>query len=256
MFHCGPDEVLLAGLAAAFTRWLAGRGQHVASVLVDVENHGRQPLTPGMDLSRAVGWFTSVHPIRLGTGPVDLAQVRDGGPAAGQLLKTIKEQARAVPGDGLGYGLLRYQPDGDALAGRPHAQVGFNYLGRFSTSPGPQAAPPGPQPGPPGPQPAPPGRRYWTTGSLGGDVDPATPVKHALEASAITRDTPDGLMLRLSLSWPDGLLQETGRRMGRHARRPGPPRRAPSRGRAHPLRLPAGGTGPGPDRKARSRSRG
>ncbi|HEY9242621.1 MAG TPA: hypothetical protein VIP48_11595, partial [Streptosporangiaceae bacterium] len=98
-------------------------------------------------------------------------------------------------------------------------QVGFNYLGRFSTSPGTQPASPGTQPAPPGRQPAPPGaqpaqhgRRYWTSGSLGGDVDPATPVKHALEASAITRDTPDGMMLRLSLSWPDGLLQESAAR--------------------------------------------
>ena len=60
-----------------------------------------------------------------------------GQPAAGALVKAVKEQLRAVPGDGLGYGLLRYlNPDtGPALAARPGAQIGFNYLGRFTARP-------------------------------------------------------------------------------------------------------------------------
>ncbi|HEY9244572.1 MAG TPA: condensation domain-containing protein, partial [Streptosporangiaceae bacterium] len=194
MFHCGPDEVLLAGLAGALATWRSRRGQPHTSVLVDVETHGRQPLTAGMDLSRAVGWFTSTHPVRLDTGPAVLAEVRAGGPAAGHLLKAIKEQARAVPGDGLGYGLLRYGSAEDVLAGRPHAQVGFNYLGRFTTSGGGRGD----------------GGGHWVpAGGLGGDVDPDMPVLHALEAGAIVRDTPAGPQLRLTLSWPEGLIQDT-----------------------------------------------
>src|SRR5260370_42390541 len=62
-----------------------------------------------------------------------------GGAAAGQALKAVKEQARSVPGDGLGYGLLRYlnPAAGQVLAGLPAPQIGFNYLGRF---PGPGGA--------------------------------------------------------------------------------------------------------------------
>ena len=61
-----------------------------------------------VDLTRTVGWFTSLYPVRLDPGLLDLAEALSGGPSLGRALKTIKEQLRAVPGKGLGYGLLRY----------------------------------------------------------------------------------------------------------------------------------------------------
>src|SRR5260370_16753927 len=101
-----------------------------------------------MDLSRTVGWLTSAHPVRLDTGAGEAAGVRAGGPAAGRVVKRIKEQLRAVPGDGLGYGLLRHlNPDtGPALAALPGAQIGFNYLGPFTTPPPPTPRAPSPPP--------------------------------------------------------------------------------------------------------------
>ncbi|MDC0774099.1 condensation domain-containing protein, partial [Streptomyces sp. HD] len=105
LFHCGVHEVLLAALAGAVARW---RPQFAGGVLVEVEGHGRGPVT-GTDLSRTVGWFTSSHPVRLDVTGVDLDEVPDGGSAAGLLLKAVKEQVRSVPGgDALGHGLLRY----------------------------------------------------------------------------------------------------------------------------------------------------
>jgi hypothetical protein len=100
---------------------------------VDVESHGRHG--GDLDLSRTVGWFTSVHPVRLDLGALSLDEVAVGGDAAGAAVKTVKEQLRAVPGDGLGYGLLRYlNPDtSPVLAALPAPQIGFNYLGRFLT---------------------------------------------------------------------------------------------------------------------------
>ena len=77
-------------------------------MLVDVEGHGREPGDSGADVSRTVGWFTSITPVRLDAGSLSLAEVAAGGPAAGELVKRVKEQLRAVPGDGLGFGLLRY----------------------------------------------------------------------------------------------------------------------------------------------------
>ncbi|MBR7678696.1 non-ribosomal peptide synthetase, partial [Streptomyces daliensis] len=102
-FHAGVDDVLLAGLAAAVGEW------RVATVaaggfLVDVEGHGRVPLSAGADLSRTVGWFTGIHPVKLNAGAVRGTEVREGGPAAGRVVKRVKEQLRDVPGDGLGYG--------------------------------------------------------------------------------------------------------------------------------------------------------
>ena len=77
-------------------------------MLVDLEGHGREPMADGIDLSRTVGWFTSLYPVRLDVGPIDLDVALGGGAAMGDALKRVKEQLRAIPGRGLGYGLLRY----------------------------------------------------------------------------------------------------------------------------------------------------
>ncbi|WP_185993088.1 condensation domain-containing protein, partial [Streptomyces sp. 130] len=60
-FHGEINDVLLAALARAVGRW---RGAGQGPVVVDVEGHGREEL-PGVDLSRTVGWFTSVYPVAL-----------------------------------------------------------------------------------------------------------------------------------------------------------------------------------------------
>ncbi|WP_309505524.1 non-ribosomal peptide synthetase [Streptomyces phytophilus] len=190
VFHTGVHEVLLATLAGAVAHWRpdsADRG-----VLVDVEGHGRGPVG-GLDVSRTVGWFTAVHPLRLDASGVDLRDARAGGPEAGALLKAVKEQAQAVPGDGLGHGLLRHlnPRTADALAALPSPQIGFNYLGRFS------AASPARDPEP------------WQPAgesALGGSAAPDLPVAHALEANAVVRDTPGGPELTLTLSRAAGLF--------------------------------------------------
>ncbi|MET9549884.1 amino acid adenylation domain-containing protein [Streptomyces sp. NPDC006627] len=197
-FHCGVDDVLLATLAGAVARW---RPDTAAGLLVDVEGHGREALE-GVDLSRTVGWFTSARPVRLTAAGVDLPQALAGGPAAGRLLKAVKEQVRAVPGDGLGHALLRHlNPEtAPALAAAPAPQIGFNYLGRFGTGAGPAGGP------------------WQMTGetAIGGSIDPETPATHVLEAGAAIRDTPDGPELTLTLSRPGLLVTETeAERLGR-----------------------------------------
>ncbi|MFG1664159.1 amino acid adenylation domain-containing protein [Streptomyces sp. Y7] len=187
VFHCGVHDVLLATLAAAVVEWRSGT-EH--DVLVDVESHGRTAVA-GAELTRTVGWFTSVHPVRIDLAGIDLADALARGPAAGALLKAVKEQTRAVPGDGLGYGLLRHlNPDtAPLLAQLPAPQVGFNYLGRFP-APASEAVPW---------QPAGPS-------ALGGANDPDMPVKHALGAGAVIRDSTEGPELTLLLSHPAGPL--------------------------------------------------
>ncbi|HEV3295821.1 MAG TPA: condensation domain-containing protein, partial [Streptosporangiaceae bacterium] len=201
VFHGGINDVLLAGLAAAVGEWRAGHGVADGPVLVDVEGHGRVPLAGGMDLSRTVGWLTSVHPARLDPGPGVAAGVRAGGEAAGQVLKRVKEQMRAVPGDGLGYGILRYldAKAGPALAGLPAAPIGFNYLGRPVPPTGTGSDRPRPASG---------GGPGWRQLGLGGDTDPALPAAHPLEISGVVRDSPDGPVLVLALSWPAALLTQ------------------------------------------------
>ena len=105
VFGCGVHEVLLAALAVAVMRW---RPRQRGGVLVDLEGHGREQVSADADVSRTVGWFTSIYPVRLDPGAVAFDEVAAGGAAAGRLLKRVKEQVRAVPGNGLGFGLLRY----------------------------------------------------------------------------------------------------------------------------------------------------
>jgi amino acid adenylation domain-containing protein/non-ribosomal peptide synthase protein (TIGR01720 family) len=200
VFGVGVHEVLLAGLAAAVGERRRRRGER-GPVLVDVEGHGREQLAAGLDVSRTVGWFTSVHPVRLDAGAGDFGQVRAGGVAAGELVKRVKEQLRGVPGDGLGFGLLRYlNPEtAGVLAGLPQPQIGFNYLGRFTASqPGSDDAAAGEE-------------RHWLPaggGVLAGSAHPRAPAAHVLEAGGVIRDLPGGPELVVSLAWPGELLAQ------------------------------------------------
>ncbi|QIB43053.1 non-ribosomal peptide synthetase [Streptomyces aureoverticillatus] len=134
-FHGEVNDGLLAGLALALAKWRRTRGVDESSALIRLEGHGREEAAaPGADLSRTVGWFTSVFPVRLDLAGADLDDAFAGGPAAARVIKTVKEQLRAIPDKGIGYGLLRHlNPETEAvLSQHGHGQVGFNYLGRFS----------------------------------------------------------------------------------------------------------------------------
>ncbi|HEX7240435.1 MAG TPA: amino acid adenylation domain-containing protein, partial [Longimicrobiaceae bacterium] len=114
------NDALLAGLARALGEWTGSR-----AVRVELEGHGREPLWEDVDLSRTVGWFTSVFPVTLDPGP-------DASP--GSVLRAAKERLRALPGKGIGYGMLRYlgrEETAAALGALPAPEVSFNYLGRM-----------------------------------------------------------------------------------------------------------------------------
>ncbi|MEV5414527.1 amino acid adenylation domain-containing protein, partial [Thermopolyspora sp. NPDC052614] len=141
-FRCGVDDGLLAALALAVRQWRRNRGVDERSVLVRLEGHGREEnAVPGADLTRTVGWLTSMYPVRLDLGDIDAAEAVAGGPAAGDAIKAIKERLRAIPDHGLGYGLLRHLNDETAaeLARLPDGQIAFNYVGRFSAADMPES---------------------------------------------------------------------------------------------------------------------
>jgi amino acid adenylation domain-containing protein/non-ribosomal peptide synthase protein (TIGR01720 family) len=114
------QDILLAALARAFAAWT---GQ--PRLLVDLEGHGREEeAVPGSDLTRTVGWLTSLYPVLL-----DLT----GTSGPGGVIKAVKEQLRSVPKRGIGYGVLRYLEP--AAAGRlrklPASEITFEYMGRL-----------------------------------------------------------------------------------------------------------------------------
>ncbi|SBT41188.1 non-ribosomal peptide synthetase [Micromonospora narathiwatensis] len=189
LFHARVDDALLAALALAVAHRRQRRGLGAdPAVLVDLERHGRADDVPGVDLSRTVGWFTSLAPVRLDPGAVEWDQVRDGGTTVGTVLKRVKEQLRAAPDDGLGHGLLRHLNSETAgvLAELAEPQIMFNYLGRLGGADGRGFA-----------------------GRIGGGADPAQPVAYPIEVAAWTADTADGPRLTAVWRWPAGLLDDS-----------------------------------------------
>ncbi|MGH3907542.1 MAG: non-ribosomal peptide synthase/polyketide synthase, partial [Pseudonocardiaceae bacterium] len=144
------NDVLLAALGRVLARW-TGRDR----VLVDLEGHGREEILDSVDLSRTVGWFTTIFPVAL-----DVIDAEDWGAT----LKSIKEQLRTVPERGLGYGALRYLTGTSGLTDRPTPGVSFNYLGQFDwTSTGDD------------------GLLHAIRGGLDGDASPETTRAHLLD---------------------------------------------------------------------------
>jgi amino acid adenylation domain-containing protein/non-ribosomal peptide synthase protein (TIGR01720 family) len=120
------NDLLLTALARVLCRWSGHE-----STLIQLEGHGRETLFDEIDLTRSVGWFTSAYPLRL--TPLDIEEASGQGAS----IKAIKEQLRAVPHKGLGYGVLRYLADStcrQAMAALPSASITFNYLGQFDQS--------------------------------------------------------------------------------------------------------------------------
>ncbi|HKH45466.1 MAG TPA: amino acid adenylation domain-containing protein [Thermoanaerobaculia bacterium] len=148
-YRARVDDLLLTALTQAFAQWTGE-----PRLVLELEGHGREEIEIGrgaIDLSRIVGWFTTVYPVAL-----DLA----GTHGPGQAIKAVKEQLRAIPGKGLSYGLLRYSGVGGdrRLTARPEPQVGFNYLGQLdAVLPAGGAFAPAPEPA--GPEQSPRARR-------------------------------------------------------------------------------------------------
>ncbi|MHB2053505.1 amino acid adenylation domain-containing protein, partial [Pseudomonas sp. VEM90] len=117
------NDLLLTALARVISRWSGEQ-----RVLLQLEGHGREDLFEGIDLSRSVGWFTSLYPVQL--------TVTDD--VAGSL-KAVKEQLRAISDQGVGYSALRYlgeAPAREALASLAQPRITFNYLGQFDNAMG------------------------------------------------------------------------------------------------------------------------
>ena len=106
-------------LLAALGRVL-GRAWERTSVLIAIEGHGREDVFDDVDLSRTVGWFSTLYPVRLAADPTD---------DRGHTIRATRDLLRQVPGNGLGFGLLRRT--NAALAAAPDPRVTFNYLGQF-----------------------------------------------------------------------------------------------------------------------------
>ncbi|MFE4452846.1 amino acid adenylation domain-containing protein [Streptomyces sp. NPDC056796] len=202
-FHAGVNDVLLTALAVALARWRRDLGQDQTFAHIELEGHGREARfvadSAGFEpeLSRTVGWFTTLFPVVVDPGAADDLT----GPAyLAAALKAVKDDLARVPGNGLSYGVLRYLTG--AGLDTPAPQVLFNYLGRFDSGTAGDW------------------RSAGATGQLGEKRDPRMRLPRALEFNAIAEPAPNGAYeLVTTLSWPDGLLtdEDTGT-IGDHLR--------------------------------------
>ncbi|WP_025677282.1 condensation domain-containing protein, partial [Paenibacillus massiliensis] len=125
-YNTEVNDLLLTALGLAVHQWTGAR-----QVLVNLEGHGREAIIPDVDITRTIGWFTSLYPVLLETGrEMTLAQ----------RIKETKEGLRRLPHKGLSYGIWRYlfsAAAGAAVAGaqeRTHnadPEISFNYLGQI-----------------------------------------------------------------------------------------------------------------------------
>ncbi|MEM8677503.1 MAG: amino acid adenylation domain-containing protein, partial [Cyanobacteria bacterium P01_G01_bin.67] len=88
---------------------------------IELEGHGREDIIDDVDISRTVGWFTTIYPLVLNLSNTEIAAN----------IKSIKEQIRAIPSNGISYGILRYLDEVTELNNFPQAEIRFNYLGQI-----------------------------------------------------------------------------------------------------------------------------
>ncbi|KAI1733939.1 peptide synthetase [Xylaria scruposa] len=97
------------------------------SPAIFVEGHGRESLSDGIDLSRTVGWFTTLAPVA-----VQIPQGRE--PNRTEILEQINQFREATPLKGLDYFTYRFLSGKGANAYRERharAEIVVNFLGTY-----------------------------------------------------------------------------------------------------------------------------
>ena len=111
-------ELLVSAFRFAYAQWNSGE-----PLKLMLEGHGRESALADLDVSRTVGWFTSVYPVQFAA--LSAAAV---GPA---LIRETKEQLRRVPRNGAGYGWGQAKDVNGARAEHLRTAISFNFIGSF-----------------------------------------------------------------------------------------------------------------------------
>jgi len=191
----GVREFLLAATTIAVASWRRERGQDQgAGALIALEGHGRADAELDTDTTNTVGWFTTAFPVRLGVcaAAVDIERAEGDPGAARALLDSVTAHLRAIPHEGLDYGLLRYVDRVPMLRSGAEPQIQFGYLGRLDLS-GATDQP-------------------WSLltapyiDALPIDPEPDLPLRFALNISVLVGATPEGPQLIANWRWSDALF--------------------------------------------------
>ncbi|MGE5343722.1 MAG: amino acid adenylation domain-containing protein [Candidatus Omnitrophota bacterium] len=125
-FNTEMNDILLTALGMGIRKTFGEK--HKKHILIALEGHGREDMGGDLDISRTVGWFTGIYPVRF-----DMSYADDTDDPSRQI-KEIKETCRRIPRKGIGYGILRYLTDDEnkkEIDFRLKPPISFNYLGQF-----------------------------------------------------------------------------------------------------------------------------
>ncbi|QGQ96128.1 amino acid adenylation domain-containing protein [Paenibacillus psychroresistens] len=89
------QDLLLAALVMVIREWSNNEEE-----IVELEGHGREEISSQMDMTRTIGWFTSIYPVKVGANII--------GTSLNHHIKTVKELIRRIPNRGIGFGVLKY----------------------------------------------------------------------------------------------------------------------------------------------------
>lgn len=112
------NDILLAALLVT-VRDLTGENR----LKILMEGHGREEVIENIDVSRTIGWFTTIYPVYF-----DLGKEKE----ISMSIKLVKETLRKIPNNGIGYGVLKYLKKDQDLLNDETAPILFNYLGEMS----------------------------------------------------------------------------------------------------------------------------
>ncbi|BEV37510.1 plipastatin non-ribosomal peptide synthetase PpsB [Bacillus stercoris] len=116
------NDILLTALGLALQQW-TGNNQFKISM----EGHGRESYLDDIDISRTVGWFTSIYPVWLDMSD---SEHKNNDERLGHLIKQTKDMLHRIPHKGVGYGVLKYiSKKWGSEKNSP--EISFNYLGQF-----------------------------------------------------------------------------------------------------------------------------
>lgn len=119
-YNTEPNDLLIAALGTTIQ---AFTGHDRVAVLM--EGHGREDMFVELDITRTVGWFTTMYPVVL-----NLSRAQD----MAYHIKQVKETLRSIPNKGIGYGVLKYLTEFEEEQDRNFVmspEISFNYLGQF-----------------------------------------------------------------------------------------------------------------------------
>lgn len=118
-FYAGINDILLFSVLQACDE---------DSLFLNLEGHGREYIVQDVDLTRTVGWFTTIFPLFL----------QKKGDTQAARIGAVREALERMPHKGIGFGLLEYLCDESdvkmSIARLPRPEVCFNYLGKFNFS--------------------------------------------------------------------------------------------------------------------------